>query len=55
MSHYYNSNININLLEFGPQFEKFIYTVSSESTDFNVPFKETDLPFPISPYAVATW
>ena len=46
-----------NLLEFGPQFEKFIYTASSEvyGLQNNVPFKETDLPFPISPYAVGKY
>ena len=46
-----------NLLEFGPKFEKFIYTASSEvyGLQNEVPFKETDLPFPISPYAVGKY
>ena len=46
-----------NLLEFGPKFKKFIYTASSEVYGFQnkVPFKETDLPFPISPYAIGKY
>ena len=46
-----------NLLEFGPKFGRFIYTASSEVYGFqnSVPFRESDLPFPISPYAIGKY
>ena len=46
-----------NLLEHGPEFENFIYTATSEVYGFQteVPFKEGNLPFPISPYSVGKY
>ena len=46
-----------NLLEHGPEYEKFIYTATSEIYGYQeeVPFNEEYLPFPISPYAVGKY
>ena len=46
-----------NLLEYGPSYNRFIYTATSEVYGFqeSVPFKEEDLPFPISPYAIGKY
>ena len=46
-----------NLFEHGPEYERFIYTATSEVYGFqeHVPFKENALPFPISPYAVGKY
>jgi UDP-glucose 4-epimerase len=46
-----------NLLEFGPNYDRFIYTATSEvyGLQKTVPFTEEDLPFPISPYAIGKY
>ena len=46
-----------NLLEFGPSYDRFIYTATSEIYGFQkmIPFTEEDLPFPISPYAIGKY
>jgi len=46
-----------NLLEHGPQNNKFIYTATSEIYGYQeeVPFNEDYLPFPISPYAIGKY
>jgi len=48
----------INLLEFGPEFGRFIYTSTSEVYGYQmeVPFKESlNVPFPISPYSIGKY
>jgi len=46
-----------NLLEFGPNFDRFVYISTSEVYGFqnNVPFREEMIPFPISPYAIGKY
>ena len=46
-----------NLLENGPDFGRFIYTATSEVYGYqeSVPFKEGNIPFPISPYAIGKY
>ena len=46
-----------NLLEFGPSYDRFIYTATSEvyGLQDSVPFSEEDNPFPISPYAIGKY
>lgn len=52
-----NAIATANLLEFAPEFSKFIYISSSEVYGFqqSVPFREEFTPFPISPYAVGKY
>ena len=54
-----NSNLlaTSNLLESGIKFDKLIYTATSEVYGFqeSVPFTESMIPFPISPYAVGKY
>ena len=46
-----------NLIEYGPEFNRFIYTATSEIYGYQeqVPFNEENLPFPISPYAIGKY
>lgn len=46
-----------NLLESGPEFDRFIYISSSEVYGFQetVPFHEDLMPFPISPYSIGKY
>ena len=46
-----------NLLEYAPDFNKFVYISTSEvyGLQDSVPFQEGNLPFPISPYAVGKY
>ena len=52
-----NAIATANLLEIGVEFERFVYTATSEVYGFqeNVPFHEDFQPFPISPYAVGKY
>jgi UDP-glucose 4-epimerase len=54
-----NSNLfsTINLLDHGPQFEKFIHIGSSEiyGLQKKVPFNVNEVPVPMSPYALAKY
>lgn len=52
-----NAIATANLLEFAPEFKKFVYTASSEVYGYqeSVPFHEDFLPFPISPYAIGKY
>lgn len=54
-----NSNLlaTAYLLEHGPEFGRFIYTATSEVYGFqeSVPFEESQMPFPISPYSVGKY
>ena len=46
-----------NLMEAGLEYERFIYIASSEVYEFQeeIPFTESSMPFPISPYAVGKY
>ncbi|MDP7012119.1 MAG: GDP-mannose 4,6-dehydratase, partial [Verrucomicrobiota bacterium] len=46
-----------NLMEAGLEYERFIYIASSEVYGFqeSVPFTESSMPFPISPYAIGKY
>jgi len=46
-----------NLMEHGPDYERFIYTASSEVYGWqeSVPFREDNMPHPISPYAIGKY
>ena len=46
-----------NLLEFAPEYDKFIYTSSSEVYGYqeSIPFHESSIPNPISPYAIGKY
>jgi len=46
-----------NLMEHGPDYERFIYTASSEVYGWqeSVPFREENIPHPISPYAIGKY
>ena len=46
-----------NLMEHGPDYERFIYTASSEVYGWqeSVPFREENMPYPISPYAIGKY
>ena len=46
-----------NLMEHGPNYERFIYTASSEVYGWqeSVPFREENVPLPISPYAIGKY
>ena len=46
-----------NLMEHGPDYERFIYTASSEVYGWqeSVPFREENMPHPISPYAIGKY
>jgi|TARA_B100000315_G_scaffold137356_1_gene126522 nucleoside-diphosphate-sugar epimerase len=46
-----------NLLEFAPEYDRFIYTSSSEVYGYqeSVPFQESSIPNPISPYAIGKY
>jgi len=52
-----NITATVNFLENCPEFNKFLYVASSEVYGFQdvVPFIETEIPFPISPYAVGKY
>jgi nucleoside-diphosphate-sugar epimerase len=52
-----NTVATANLLENGPRFGRFIYTSSSEvyGLQESVPFRETNIPCPVSPYAVGKY
>lgn len=52
-----NLSATSNLLESGIKFDRFIYTATSEVYGFQdtVPFTESMMPFPISPYAVGKY
>ena len=52
-----NTVATANFLEFGPEYDRFVYTSSSEVYGFQntVPFQEDFSPFPISPYAVGKY
>ena len=46
-----------NLMEHGPDYKRFIYTASSEVYGWqeSVPFREENIPCPISPYAIGKY
>lgn len=52
-----NAVATANLLEFSPEFERFLYMSTSEVYGFqdSVPFQEEMMPFPISPYSVGKY
>ena len=52
-----NTIATANLLEFAPQFERFVYTSTSEVYGYqeHVPFQEDFTPYPISPYAIGKY
>lgn len=52
-----NAVASANLLEFAPEFGRFLYISSSEVYGYqtSVPFREEFLPFPISPYAIGKY
>ncbi len=52
-----NAMATANLLEFAPQYKRFIYTSSSEvyGKQNTVPFEESFTPHPISPYAIGKY
>ncbi len=52
-----NAVATANLLESGPDYERFIYTSTSEVYGYqdSVPFVEKNIPFPISPYSIGKY
>jgi len=52
-----NLTATMNFIENCPDYDKFLYVASSEVYGFQevVPFKESEIPFPISPYAVGKY
>jgi len=52
-----NAVATANLLESGPDYERFIYTSTSEVYGYqkSVPFIEENIPFPISPYSIGKY
>jgi len=46
-----------NIFEYGPDYGRFIYTATSEVYGYqdSVPFKEENMPFPLSPYAIGKY
>lgn len=52
-----NAVATANLLEFAPEYDRFIYTSTSEVYGYqdSVPFQEDFIPFPISPYSIGKY
>ena len=52
-----NTVATANLLEFAPDFDRFVYTATSEVYGYQeeVPFREDFTPYPISPYAIGKY
>jgi len=52
-----NTIATANLLEFAPDFERFVYTSTSEVYGYqeHVPFQEDFTPYPISPYSIGKY
>jgi len=61
--HHFNESLTTNILgtanilEYGPDYDRFIYTATSEVYGFqrDLPFKEENIPFPVSPYAIGKY